>query len=120
VVFLIPGLIFATLKFGVVGAGCAWFGANLSYFLLWVPLVHRKLQPGLHFKWITSDIGKPLLATILAACFAKEVLSWPQNRFAIGVMLAAIGLALVVVAASVTRLVAERIRPRLAQGLFKN
>lgn len=53
---LVPISTFAALNYGPVGAGWAWFGANLAFLLLWVPLVHRRLARGLHLGWIARDV----------------------------------------------------------------
>lgn len=56
VLVLIPLLVFATWKFGGVGAGWAWLGSNLLYFIGWIPLIHARIEPGLHWRWLLNDV----------------------------------------------------------------
>lgn len=84
VVLLIPTLILATWRYGVIGAGSAWLGANSVYFLLWVPLVHRRFANGMHLQWLLRDVGGVLA---LAACgvflgyaLVNSGTGWPQER----------------------------------------
>lgn len=53
---LIPAIILAASQYGGVGAGSVWLGMNLLSFLAWLPLVHRKFEPGLNKKWYCEDI----------------------------------------------------------------
>lgn len=55
VVMLIPAMVWAATHFGGIGAGYAWLGMNLIYFIFWVGYVHHMLQPGLHLHWLTKD-----------------------------------------------------------------
>ena len=54
--FLVPSILWAAANFGGVGAGYAWLVTNSIYLLFWVPLVHRRLEPGLHLKWMMKDV----------------------------------------------------------------
>lgn len=56
VVFLIPSIIWAATHFGGVGAGYAWLGMNLIYFIVWVSYVHHNLVPNLHLSWLFKDV----------------------------------------------------------------
>jgi O-antigen/teichoic acid export membrane protein len=64
VVLLIPSIIWAATHFGGVGAGYAWFGMNLFYFIVWVGYVHYNLVPKLHLNWLTKDIALIYLPVI--------------------------------------------------------
>ena len=57
VILLIPSMVWATWKFGAVGAGWAWLASNLIYFFGWIPLVHRRFQPRLHWRWLGKDVA---------------------------------------------------------------
>lgn len=56
-VLLVPALIWTTSTWGGTGAGYAWLFANSAYFLLWVPLVHRRFFDGLHTNWLVRDLA---------------------------------------------------------------
>ena len=56
VVVLIPAIIGAATYFGAVGAGYVWLSVNGLYMVTWVGYVHHKLEPGLHWGWLTKNI----------------------------------------------------------------
>lgn len=53
---LIPALILTVLNYGVIGAGYTWVAVNCVYFIIWIPLVHRRFQSGLHVQWLIHDL----------------------------------------------------------------
>lgn len=66
----IPAIALAAARFGAVGAAWAWLGLNVVYLAVMIPLVHRRLAPGLNRRWFESD----LLPIGLAASGATFVL----------------------------------------------
>ncbi len=74
VLLLIPAVIWATLNFGATGAGWAWLGANATYFLFWVPLVHRRFAPGLHGKWMGKDVMPMVLSAFGMVMLASKTI----------------------------------------------
>lgn len=112
VVVLIPALIWATLKYGVLGAGYAWLGANSAYFLLWLPIIHRRLKKGLHTNWILRDIGVPALVSLAIGIAARQLVVWPQQRLGVALILVTIGLCLLAGAALGSGLIREKIKAR--------
>ncbi len=80
VVFLLllpPLIIWAASRHGAVGAGYAWLGMNLLALVAWLPLVHRKYQPGLNMKWYGQDIFVILLGALASATVIH--LAWPAS-----------------------------------------
>ncbi len=74
-VILIPSIIFAAKFYGAIGAGYAWVTVNAFYLLVWVAVVHGKVVPGLHLKWLRDDvavIGLPV-ALLGAAILLFEI-----------------------------------------------
>ena len=67
VVLLIPTIIWAASQYGGVGAGYVWLGMNLLSFVAWLPMVHRKFEPGLNLKWYFEDILIIFLALFVVA-----------------------------------------------------
>lgn len=63
VVLLVPALIFAATRAGSIGAGWAWVAVNALYLFGWVAFVHSRLEPGLHLRWLFTN----LFATVLPA-----------------------------------------------------
>jgi len=77
---LIPSIIFATLHHGGVGAGWAWLSANFIYLVLWVPLVHRRLAPGLHRRWLLSDLLPIAFFASIGATLFMQIAPWTAHR----------------------------------------
>lgn len=81
-VFLIPLVVVASIKYGGIGAGYVWLGLNLVFFVCWVGYIHKKIVPGLHMTWLTDDIGKTLMPSIVLGFFIFYVESYMslENR----------------------------------------
>lgn len=77
VVLLIPLVIWAATEFGGVGAGYVWLGMNLLSFVAWLPLVHRKFEPGLNLRWYVNDVAVIVAATVFVSYLAR--LALPPN-----------------------------------------
>lgn len=106
VVLLIPIVIWAATTFGGVGAGYVWLGMNLLSFVAWLPLVHRKFEPGLNLRWYTEDIAVILAATVMAVYVANLVLpptGSRTNQFLTIVLTGLVGLAAGAAASSAVR-----------------
>ena len=96
-VFLIPSVIWASNKHGVIGAGWAWLLANALYCLIWTPVVHRKIAPRLHIGWIISDVLRIILLPLIGAFAASTTMDWSLDRFSIMIKLFFVCLSLIAV-----------------------
>jgi O-antigen/teichoic acid export membrane protein len=63
-VFQVICMALAVYNYGAIGAGITWFALQLFFLSFWPGFIHRKFAPGLHLKWITTDVIKPLMSTI--------------------------------------------------------
>jgi O-antigen/teichoic acid export membrane protein len=111
-VLLIPTLIWATNRYGMTGAGYAWLGANVGYFVAWVPLVHRRFVSGLHKLWLLDDLALIIVATGLAAVVVRPWVRWPLGRASTAIMILALGLGLLVIAGAASSWLREIVRAR--------
>lgn len=98
VLLLIPSVIWAASHYGMTGAGWAWLLANVIYFLLWPPLVHRKFAPGLHISWQLSDIARPIWLPIATAILFAQLMTWGHFRLLLALELSAAGIVLLLLA----------------------
>ena len=105
VLLLIPSLVWATWTHGAIGAGYAWLAANAVYFLVWVPLVHRRFVKGLHRQWIAQDLIPVLVPGVLSSCALYVLLPWPQDRLEMLAILIISGMSLLLFCAAGSRLV---------------
>lgn len=114
VVILLPTLWSFTSKFGVLGAGYAWFLVNLTYFVFWTPVVHRAYVPGFHFKWVFNDIIRVVLFPIIVALTLKPYIS-ESSRGAMLVELILIGIVVLLIAALNSRILREIIFNKISR-----
>jgi len=99
-VLLVPTLAWATWRYGAIGAGYAWLGANLTYFLLWLPRVHARFKVNLHKAWLLADICAIVLPTAVIATIMFSTLKWPDQRIFVAILIALSMLVLLITAAS--------------------
>ena len=98
VAILVPSLIWATLRFGPVGAGGAWLLSNVIYLAVWIPLVHRRFFAGLHRRWLVTDVLYPFIPALVGGFALHTVIQWPGDRLGTGLIVVLSGLILVVLA----------------------
>ena len=56
----IPLIAYAAFMHGALGVAITWAVLRLILFLIYPAIVHRRLVPGMHLKWLLIDIGLPL------------------------------------------------------------
>jgi O-antigen/teichoic acid export membrane protein len=100
VVFLIPTAIWATIQHGAVGAGWAWLTANSIYFIIWVPIVHKRLSKGLHLKWLIKDVLPIIVFTTLASIIINNLMIWSTYRLKLGFQIGIVSLLVICTAAT--------------------
>lgn len=108
-ILLVPGLIWATMQVGSVGAGYAWLAINLLYFIIWVPMVHGRFMSGMHIKWIRLDISPIIIYQLLAALAIQKIIIFPINRGLVALNILAIGLLLLVISLLSSSFVRDRL-----------
>lgn len=74
VALMIPLLWLASVRFGMVGAACAWLCLNFAYLLITPHLVHKKVLPGEMLRWYWAGVIRPacLTAAVVAALLALK------------------------------------------------
>jgi O-antigen/teichoic acid export membrane protein len=80
VVFLIPLVVWAASHYGGIGAGYVWLAMNLLVFVVWLPFVHRKFEPGLNALWYRKDTMIIFASALLAGYFFSQVLPIASGR----------------------------------------
>jgi len=91
VVALIPTVIWATLRFGSIGAGATWVGVNALFLIFWSPLVHHRFLPGIHAVWLRVDIGYIAIPVVVVGGLINWALVRSGSRIVLGVELIAVG-----------------------------
>jgi len=77
--FLLPSLALAAGFFSLKGAGAVWAGANLLFFLTWLPFVHRKVLPFPYGRWLLKDV-LPALFFPMVVMLVFSPLSISEHR----------------------------------------
>jgi O-antigen/teichoic acid export membrane protein len=89
VVILIPLLIWAAKSYGGVGVGYVWVGECAFYLLVWTWVVHRKFAPGLHSRWLFTDVLPIWFSVVLTAVIVFSFnITFNQNRWLVLLSLA--------------------------------
>ncbi|MHB8424934.1 MAG: oligosaccharide flippase family protein [Gammaproteobacteria bacterium] len=60
----IPFCIWAVGHYGIIGAACLWFGINLGFVAIGIPLMHRRYMRGEMGKWYLQDMLPPFIAAV--------------------------------------------------------
>lgn len=114
-VLFVPALVWATVRWGVIGAGYAWLTANAVYLLAWVPAVHRRFFPGLHSKWLLQDIAPVAAVVCSAALIVHLVIGDADTRAAAAGSVAFVAIGLLALAAASSRMIRSTLSAKLRQ-----
>lgn len=61
----VPLITYTAFNYGVVGVAWVWLAFRVFSLMVWVPFIHHKLAPGLHFQWLLRDITPAVLSSVL-------------------------------------------------------
>lgn len=67
----LPTLYVLIEKYGMEGAGMAWVVVNSLQFILWLPYLHNKLIPNLHYKWLSGSFIPMTVAPMILIVLIK-------------------------------------------------
>ncbi len=65
VTILVPAILWATPRYGAIGAAWAWVLLNAGYVLIGIHFMYKRLLPTEKWRWYGQDLALPLLATIV-------------------------------------------------------
>jgi len=77
---LIPSVIWSAVQYGLIGPGFAWLISHVIYLVLWVPVVHQRFAPGLHWAWLRRDVILPITLPISVVLLVYWFFEFSQNR----------------------------------------
>ena len=81
--FIVPAVALLTMRFGLLGAACAWPAMNALYFLIGSVWTFRLLLPGAWRDWIVRDVALPLAAALVPVVLAWRFITLPAGRVAV-------------------------------------
>ena len=102
---LLPSLLWGTLNYGAVGAGWAWVVSHIIFFLLWIPFIHGRFEPGLHLKWLFNDIVPIVSIVVLFTLMYSTINFGIQSRALLSIYLILLGLVMLIFASLGTKAV---------------
>jgi len=73
VAILVPSIILVTPGFGAIGAAWIWLILNCGYFLVSIPIMHRRLLLDQGLPWYRDDVLLPAAAAVLIAAASRLV-----------------------------------------------
>jgi O-antigen/teichoic acid export membrane protein len=91
---LISCVVGLTFTYGIRGAGYAWVITNASYFLFFVPFVHRRFAPSLHTAWLRHDLISVFFLPTITALTLSALHPPTLSRWSSLLLLSAEGLLL--------------------------
>ena len=73
-------MIWSAVQYGLIGPGFAWLISHAIYFVLWVPVVHQRFAPGLHWAWLSRDVLLPITLPTFFVLLVYSFFEFSQNR----------------------------------------
>lgn len=77
VLIVIPAILWATPRYGTLGAAWVWVGLNAGYLSIGVHFMFRKILTAEKWRWYKQDILQPLLASIATVATIRMILPNP-------------------------------------------
>jgi O-antigen/teichoic acid export membrane protein len=111
----VPLIYYTTTNYGALGAGQLWFAFSMIWFLGWTSVVHNKLIPGFHLKWLMLDL-LPMVITILILSYALSKVTYIDmnaSRFAIAFKTAIVGICFLTATSLCVRSIRNRVFEKL-------
>lgn len=71
VAILVPAILWATPRYGAIGAAWAWILLNVAYLIVGIQLMHRRLLKAEKWRWYWEDVGAPLMSALVVIGAAK-------------------------------------------------
>ena len=113
----IPTTIVLAYRFGAIGGACSWALINAIYLLIGTWLTHRRLLQGIALKWLASDVGIPLLLSVLIVGGLNSGLGYHGDSVALSL---GIGVLSCIFTSVLIACSSPRIRSMLCQMTRKN
>ena len=80
VILIVPAILWATPRYGAIGAAWCWVSLNLGYVLIGIHFMYRRILSTEKWEWYRQDVASPLLATalflVLLKVFMPAMDSW--------------------------------------------
>lgn len=71
VTIIVPAILWATPKYGAIGAAWVWVALNFCYATIGIHFMHRRLLPTEKWQWYRQDVAMPLIAGAVVAVLLR-------------------------------------------------
>jgi len=106
---VVPALFVLVPEYGAMSAAWVWLALNAFYFIVTIPLMHRRLLPQEKWRWYIRDVTIPLIVAFAAGWLLRALLpTFARNFQNIGMLIAS-ALLLAVSAASAAPIIRQRV-----------
>lgn len=90
VAFLVPAILWATPRYGAIGAAWVWILLNVGYIVVGIQFMHRRLLAADKWRWYCNDVLKPALLIGGYVLFARQLMPTGLGRLEVVPWLVAI------------------------------
>lgn len=73
VAVIVPAFLWATPKYGAIGAAWVFAGLNVGYVTIAIYFMHRRLLPAEKWRWYRQDVATPLIAGVVVAVLLRRI-----------------------------------------------
>lgn len=80
VLLLVPAVLWATPRYGAVGAAWVWLILNAGYVAVGIPYLHRRVLPNEMGKWFKEGLVFPLIAVAVVMLAAFHSMPDPEQK----------------------------------------
>ena len=77
---LTPLIIILASHFGPSGAAVAWVVISVSYVIIGIQRMHRRLLPGEKWRWYIEDVGMPLIAALVTVGVGRLLINETMSQ----------------------------------------
>jgi O-antigen/teichoic acid export membrane protein len=74
---VVPAILWATPRFGSMGAAWVWVALNAGYVLIGIHFMHRRILTAEKLRWYVRDLLLPLGGSLVAVLIIKAI--WPMS-----------------------------------------
>jgi O-antigen/teichoic acid export membrane protein len=108
-VVFVPVVIFASVRWGGIGAAWAWLGTNLLTLVGWVPIVHGRFVKGLNRPWFLQDCLPIVTAALVTGWLVSARLPAGESRLFALLGTMAVGLTCLLAATLASTMARQRV-----------
>lgn len=102
VIIMVPMIVYLTGQYGALGGASVWVIINSGYFLIVIPIMHRRLLISEKWRWYWQDVGLPFVASLITAGLGRLFLVGQASQVATAFYLIIVSIPTLLITAMVT------------------